>query len=328
MADHPLQPRPFLVVPFDPEQVDVPVEVVLEVLRPHPREPSEVALDPGAQAVDHLHALQVGGVAGVRLVRLVGASHGLDQGAVRLLPVVDYRRAGGDVGQQGVPHPLGGRLAVAAGYRDHVLARVDGHGDAELVAGEAPPGPPVGVAHERGVGDVDLVDPDAAREPDRVLPALHRREDPVAPLEGGPVGDAAQLRRRVQLAVPAHHRDEPHPRGEVRLRALEHRPGERPVPQAARPAQPPLRPGRGPAVADRPSAPAAARAPRGGPECLGRLLEGAPAVGVPAGPGLDRGRQQGEVVGAERGDAPGVGVAPHIRFPSARADVPPGCRQT
>ena len=28
------------------------------------------------------------------------------------------------------------------------------------------------------------------------------------------------------------------------------------------------------------------------------------------------------------GDAPGVGVCPHIRFPSARADVPPECRQT
>ena len=75
-------------------------------------------------------------------------------------------------------------------------------------------------------------------------------------------------------------------------------------------------------VADRPPAPVAARAPGAWPEGLGRLLEGAPAVRLAAGPCLDRCRQQRKVVGAERGDARGVGVRPHIRFPSARADVP------
>ena len=328
MADHPLQLRPPLVVALDAEQVDVPVQVVLEVLGAHAGEAPQVPLYPGAEAVHHLHALQVGGVAGVGPVRLLRPSHAPHQGPVRLLPVVDDRRPGGDVAQQRVPYPPGGGLAVAADDRHHVLARVDGHGDAELVAGEAPPGPPVRVAHEGGVRDVGLVDPHPAGEHDRLLPAGDRGEDPVAPLEGGPVRDAAQLGGGVQLAVPAHHGHEAHPCGEVGLRPLEHRAGQRAVPRPARPAEPPLRPGRRPAVADRPPAVAAARAPRGGPEGLGRLLEGAPAVRVPAGPGLDRGRQKREVIGAERGDARGVGVRPHIRFPSARADVPPGCRQT
>ena len=92
-----------------------------------------------------------------------------------------------------------------------------------------------------------------------------------------------------------HHGHKAHPLREVGLRPLEHRAGQRVVPRTARPAEPPLRPGRRPTVAERPPAVAAARAPRGGPERLGHLLEGAPSVRVPAGPGLDRGRQKREV---------------------------------
>lgn len=54
--------RPFGRVPsvpglVDPEGVDVPVELGLQVPRRHPREAPKVALEPRAQVVRHLHPL-------------------------------------------------------------------------------------------------------------------------------------------------------------------------------------------------------------------------------------------------------------------------------
>lgn len=242
MANHPFQLGPRLVVALDPEEVDVPVEVVLQVLRPHPREPPKVALDPGAEAVHELHPLEVGGVAGVGLVR--------------------------------------------------------------------------------------LVDPHAPGQHDRVLPRPRRGEDPVAPLEGGPVGDAAGLGSRVGLAVPAHRRHERDPGGEVGLRALEYRVRERAVPPAARAAGPSLRPVWGPPVPHGAPAVAAEGAWGPRPEGVRRLGEGAPPVRVAARPRPDGLPEQRELVVRQRVDAGGEGVDVHMRFPSARVDVPPGCRQT
>lgn len=55
---------------------------------------------------------------------------------------------------------------------------------------------------ELGVVDVDLVYPHAAPEHDAVLAARHRDEDAVAPLEGGLVGDAAELGGGLDEADP------------------------------------------------------------------------------------------------------------------------------
>ena len=66
---------------------------------------------------------KAGGVAGVGPVRLLRPAYAPHQGPVRLLPVVDDRRPGGDVAQQGVPYPPGGGLPVAADDCHHVLGR-------------------------------------------------------------------------------------------------------------------------------------------------------------------------------------------------------------
>ena len=57
MADNPCDLGPFIVIPLHPEQVDVQVQVGLQALRIHPREPPEAALYPGAQVVGERHRL-------------------------------------------------------------------------------------------------------------------------------------------------------------------------------------------------------------------------------------------------------------------------------
>lgn len=66
---------------------------------------------------------KAGGVAGVGPVRLLRPAYAPHQGPVRLLPVVDDRRPGGDVAQQDVPYPPGGGLPVAADDCHHALGR-------------------------------------------------------------------------------------------------------------------------------------------------------------------------------------------------------------
>lgn len=57
IACHPCGRLPSVALLVDPEEVDVPVEVGLQVPVRHPREPSQVALGPGAQTVHHLHPI-------------------------------------------------------------------------------------------------------------------------------------------------------------------------------------------------------------------------------------------------------------------------------
>lgn len=71
VAHHPRDSGPPLVVPLDPEQAYVEVQVGLQVRGVHAGEPPQVALDPGAQVVHERHGFQVGRVADVGLVRLV-----------------------------------------------------------------------------------------------------------------------------------------------------------------------------------------------------------------------------------------------------------------
>jgi hypothetical protein len=58
MPEQSLRFRPFFVLLLHPEDVGEPIEVILEVFRPHPGEPVEITLRPGREAVDHEHRLQ------------------------------------------------------------------------------------------------------------------------------------------------------------------------------------------------------------------------------------------------------------------------------
>ena len=88
MAHHPCGGVPSVPGPVDPAEVDVPVEVGLQVPRRHPREAPEVALEPGARVVHHLHPLQVDQVVDVCPVRLALEPAVPDQHAVGPLEVL------------------------------------------------------------------------------------------------------------------------------------------------------------------------------------------------------------------------------------------------
>lgn len=57
MTHHPFGRVPSVPGLIDPEELDVPVEVGLQVPRRHSREAPKVALEPRAQVVRHLHPL-------------------------------------------------------------------------------------------------------------------------------------------------------------------------------------------------------------------------------------------------------------------------------
>ena len=242
MAKDPCRFGPFLLVAAHAEQVHEPIEVRLQVGFLHPREPEQVAPQPRAQVVDERHGLQVGRIARIGLVGLVGAFRRPDQRVVGLLLVVHDYRAARDVGQQRVLDSLGGRLAVPADDGDGVLAGVDCHRDADLVLGKAPLLGEVGAAHDVGVGQIQLVYPHPAAQHEPVLAAVHGGEDPVAPLEGRLVRHLAHLGNQVDRRVVAHACDEPLPGREALLAAFEHRAaqgGERLSAYGAAPALPP-----------------------------------------------------------------------------------------
>lgn len=307
MAEHPFHFGPLLVVALDPEEVGVPVEVRLEVLEVHAHVAAQVAPHPRAEVVDHGHVLKVLRVPGVGLAGPVDAPHRLDQRPVGLLHVVEDLRALGDVREQGLLYALRGRLAVPAPDGDNVLARVDRHGDADLVLAEALLRPPPGVTLEVGVSDVHLVDPHLAPQHDPVLVAVHGGHDPVAPLPGRLVGDAAELGAGVELHVEAHEAYEDHPPPERPLRVLEDGPSER----VELPAAPAARPGavaRGRGAVGGAALVRARRAPRPRPPLPRRLVVGPGADELAAPPGLDGIHQKGEVRVGKRVDPAREGV--------------------
>lgn len=103
---------------------------------------------------------------------------------------------------------------MAADDRDLVLVDVYRHADAQLLAGQATLARLPVVLGEVGVVDVGIVDPDGVAQHDPVLVAGYRGEHAVPPLEGGLVGDAAQLGRTLVGDVVAHEPDEGDPGGE------------------------------------------------------------------------------------------------------------------
>ena len=329
MADHPCGFRPFVLRLAHAEQVDEPIEIGLQVRGVHAGEAPQVALEPRAQVVDHLHGIEVGGIGDVGLVGLRPAAPLGDDAVVGALLVVHDGAALREVGAKRRLDPLGRRLAAPAHHRDRVLASVDGDRDAQLLPGQpALAGLPVALG-QVGVVDVDLVDPDPAAEHNAVLVAPHRGEDAVAPLEGRLVGDAAQLGSRLDRDVPGHELDEANPCREILLAVLENRARHDAEARTARGAPEPAVPGGRPAVLGRAGRPAA-RACGMRPERLCGLVEAAvshPLAARASGNGL---LYQREVAARHSVDFRCVGVAVdvHSVVPSTQAPTWPGRRQT
>ena len=301
----------------------------MKVLRVHADEAPQIALQPGAQAVRHRHAFQVGGIAHVGLVRLVGALRGANQPVVGLLLVVDYVRALLDVREEAFLDAGGRRLAAPADDGDGVLPLVDRDGDAELLARKAAPARLPGALGEVGVGDVRLVYPGAALQHDPVLVPVHRREHAVPPFPGGLVRYAAHLGGRLDGDVPRHELDESRPGREILLAVLEHRVREGAEAGAALGAPVSLAASPGPPVFCR-LLEAAPRALRARPVGRNGLVEGTDADLFPAFACGHGPRELVEILFRERinPSREPVGVLAHIDVPSARTPIQPERRQT
>lgn len=323
MAHHPCSRVPPVGRLVDPEEVDVPVEVGLQVRGRHPREAPQVAFEPGAQVVHHLHPLQVDRVVHIGPVRLALEPAVPDQRVVRPLEVVDQQRPGRYPAAHGLPHARRAGLPVAADDRDRVLVDVDGDADAQLLAGEAAlAGLPVALG-EVGVVYVGLVHPDGVAQHDPVLVAGHRREHAVPPLEGRLVGDAAHLGRALDGHVVAHEPDEGDPGGERLSAVLEDGAREGVKPPAAAAAAPPRDAGGGGAVPPG-AAGAAPRALRVRPIGRGGLGQRADADLVAAAPLVDGFSEQQELVGGEARHERPEGVRSSHMDLSHPPERPPG----
>lgn len=135
MAHYPCGRVPSVARQIDPEEVDAPVEICLQVPRRHPREAPKVALEPGAQVVHHLHPLQVDRVAHVGPVRLALEPALPDQHVVGPLEVVDERRPSRYPAARCLPYPRRAGIPLGADDHDGVLMDVDGDADAQLLVG-------------------------------------------------------------------------------------------------------------------------------------------------------------------------------------------------
>ena len=332
MANHPFLHRPFLLVPADPMQVDEPVEIGLQVLRLHAREPLDVAAYPGAQVVHELHLLEVDRVGGVGLVPLVDEPELLHEGVVGLLAVVDDRGALLDVLLERPVDPLRRGLAVLADGRQGPSPRVDGDDDADLVLREPSPAPLAGAPLDPRVGKVHLVDPDPAGEHHLLLPAADRREDLVPPEKRRRMADLAGQLDEAQRRVVAHHLDHLHDLVQRELRVGEDRAGKGAVPETAVRAPVAAAPGARDPV--EPDALAAARgAPRRPPPFGEQALQGVRSVLLAAEPGCDRVPEFGKPLIGKAVDK-GAQVertavhAPLRHLGSRPAGHLPRCRQT
>lgn len=324
MANHPCGLGPSLGVLLDPEQVNEPVEVRLEVRHRHAREPPEVPLEPGAEVVHHGHPLQVDRVVDVGPVRLLGAARLADQRAVRPLPVVDDQAPLGDMPAERPQHPRRAGLSAAAHHGDRVLVHVDGDRYADLLAGRpalprhAVPKMQVGVVH------VGLVYPDQVAQDDAVLVAVDGGHHAVAPLPCRLVGYAQLLGHGVEGHVEPHEADEAAPGRHVGFGPLKHRAGERGEPGPAGAAAPALDPSGGPPVPEGRGR-AAGGAGGVGAVGVGGLGEGAEAVLLAAAPLVDGPAEELEVPLVERRDGVREGaVSVHLGVPVRSGAHPAG----
>lgn len=221
MAHYPCGRVPSVPRLVDSESPGVPVEIRLEIPRRHPRESPQVALEPRAQVVHHLHPLQVDRVAHIGPVRLALEPAVLEQRVVRPLKVVSQQLPWRHPATHGLPRARRAWIPVAADDRDRLLVDVDGDADAQLLTGQAALAGLSVTLGEVGVVDVGLVHPDGVAQHDPVLVAGHRGEHAVPPLECGLVGDAAQLSRALVGDVVAYEPDAGDPGSEGLSAVLE-----------------------------------------------------------------------------------------------------------
>lgn len=125
---------PSVFVQVDPEGVDVPVEIRLEVLRRPPRESPQIALEPRGQVIHYLHSLRAD-----RIVYVSPVRHALEpalpyQNAVSPLEAADEQRPGRYPPGLGLPHPRRAGHPVSKDDHDGALMGVDGDADAQLLA--------------------------------------------------------------------------------------------------------------------------------------------------------------------------------------------------
>ena len=324
MAKHPCSFGPFLLVPADTEEVDEPVQVGLEIGLLHSGKPEQIAPEPRAQVVHELHRLQICGIGYIGFVRLIGALGGFDKRPVRSLLIVYDHRAGGYMRKERVVDALGGGLPVTASLHDRVFERVDGDRDADLVLGKPPLLREFGATNDIGIGEIELVDPNAPAQDEPILVAVDRGEYAVSPLVGSSVADAADLRGQVDGRVVAHAGDEALPGGKLLLAVFEHRCGKRGKRRAAGRAAPALMSGGRPpvagAVGKRAGRTRWMRIPK-----LDRLIERSGADEVSASALLDSRAKGIEVDGIEGRDRVSVGVdGNHGEFLSAQAAIRSG----
>ena len=107
----------------------------LQVPRRHPREAQQVALQPGARVVRHLHPLQVDRVVHVDPVRLTVEPAVPDQRFVCPLQIVNEQRSRSYPAAHGFPYAHRAGLPVVSDDHDRVLVHVYRHADAQLLAG-------------------------------------------------------------------------------------------------------------------------------------------------------------------------------------------------
>lgn len=246
-----------------------------------------------------------------------------DQRVTRPLRVVDQQCPGRYPAAHGLPHARRAGLAVAADDRDEVLAQVDVDADAEHLAGWAAHASlPLALGGIRVV-DAGLVHPDGVARHDPILVAGHRGEHAVPPLEGGLVGDAAQLGRALDGDVVSHEPDEEDPGGEGLSAVLEDGAGEGGEPPAAGAASPSRDPGRGGPVPPG-AARAETRALRVRPIGRGGLGKRADADLIAAAPLVDGFSEQHELVGGKARHERPEGVRSSHMDLSHPPERPPG----
>lgn len=173
------------------------------------------------------------------------------------------------------------------------------------------------------VVDAGLVHPDGVARHDPVLVAGHRGEHAVPPLEGGLVGDAAQLGRALDGDVVSHEPDEEDPGGEGLSAVLEDGADEGGEPPAAGAASPSRDPGRGGPVPPG-AARAATRALRVRPIGRGGLGKRADADLIAAAPLVDGFSEQHELVGGKARHERPEGVRSSHMDLSHPPERPPG----
>jgi hypothetical protein len=183
-------------IPRAPELEREEVHPVLEAMLVHaPVQPDEI-LHVRAIPVDRLQAaLAIEFVD--RLLALVRQLQPRNQLVMREVQIMDQGRPRLDVASERAEHLRRARFPLPLDHRNGLLFGAQSHGHAPLVPREAAVSFPVRPELNFGMGDgeVLLVDVDAARENDRILPRGKGSEDLAHPVKGSRHRYLGRLRR-------------------------------------------------------------------------------------------------------------------------------------